>query len=75
MTSLTQQTPLPLQMLYPAISALGIGPLWTLTLLMIQASVSTDELATATSGFGLVRTLCGALGGEYTEVQGSEHHY
>lgn len=64
MTGLTQQTPLLLQEAYITIAALGMGPLWTLTLLMIQASVTTDELATATTGFGLVRSLSGALGGE-----------
>lgn len=64
MTGLTQQTPLFLQELYTSIAALGMGPLWTLTLLMLQASVSKDELATATTGFGLVRSLSGALGGK-----------
>lgn len=63
MTGLTRQTPLFLQGVYTAIAALGMGPLWTLTLLMIQSCVSKDELATATTGFGLVRSLSGALGG------------
>jgi predicted membrane protein len=63
MTRLTRQTPFFLQEVYTAIAALGMGPLWTLTLLMIQACVSKDELATATTGFGLVRSLSGALGG------------
>lgn len=66
MIGLTQQAPLFLQEIYITIAALGMGPLWTLTLLMIQASVSKEELATATTGFGLVRSLSGALGGEYS---------
>lgn len=67
MMGLSQQTPLLLQEIYISIAALGMGPLWTLTLLMIQASVAKEELAIATTGFGLVRSLSGALGGRRNE--------
>jgi len=64
MTTLLFDTPLVVQELATLIAAMGMGPLWTLTLMMIQGLMSKDDLATATTGFGLVRSLFGALGGE-----------
>lgn len=68
MTNLIQETPLFLQEVYNTILALGTGPLWTLDILILQASVSKDELATATTGFGLVRSLSMAIGGALTDI-------
>jgi hypothetical protein len=63
MTTLLFDSPLYIQEAATFIAAAGMGPLWTLTLVILQGLMSKDELATATTGFGLVRSLFGALGG------------
>ncbi|KAL0946650.1 hypothetical protein HGRIS_012844 [Hohenbuehelia grisea] len=50
------------KVLYPLVSALGIGCLFQVPLIGLQAAMPIKDMATSTSTFGLIRTLGGTVG-------------
>ncbi|KAI0064904.1 MFS amino acid permease [Artomyces pyxidatus] len=62
MTMLDDTSTTPQKVLYPLVTALGVGCLFQAPLIALQAAMPLKDVATSTAAFGFVRTLGGTMG-------------
>jgi MFS family permease len=62
MTMLSNTSSLAEKVLYPFVTAIGIGCLFQTPLIALQAAMPIRDMATSTATFGFIRTLGGSLG-------------
>ncbi|TFK50442.1 MFS general substrate transporter [Heliocybe sulcata] len=62
MIMLNERTSVALQEIYILIAALGVGPLFQVPLLVLQAAMPVQDMAMSTATFNLLRTLGGTIG-------------
>ncbi|KZT25859.1 MFS general substrate transporter [Neolentinus lepideus HHB14362 ss-1] len=62
MIRLNEKTSIALQEIYILIAALGVGPLFQVPLLVLQAAMPVKDMAMSTATFNLLRTIGGTIG-------------
>ncbi|KAI9508296.1 MFS amino acid permease [Russula earlei] len=62
MTTLDDHSDTAKKVLYPLVTALGVGCLFQVPLIALQAAMPVKDMATSTSTFGFLRTMGGTVG-------------